>query len=297
MIESHDKISFRIAHILVKLIRGENIKIKDLANEFNVSIRTIQRDLTQRLHDFVEKKGQGYRLNSSIIKNLDHSDFKELVQLANLEDIFPNLLKKSLSEILVKDKDGIYIIKPEPYENLVKAKKDEIFDFLEFAIENRIKINFVYNDKNRLVNPYKLINKSRVWYLLALDNAILKHFSISKMENLKLKKESRFDFEDKYLDIINNSFDLNWINSQPKEAVLEVLFKNCVKNYFLRKDIFPNKKIIKSSDESLIFSVKYSYDGEILQVVKQWIPYMKIISPIELKEKLITKLQNYLKEN
>ncbi len=45
---NHDKLSTRLTQILQKLNSGESLSLDDLANEFNVSLRTIQRDINER---------------------------------------------------------------------------------------------------------------------------------------------------------------------------------------------------------------------------------------------------------
>ena len=44
----HDTLVRRLAEILIKLNRGESLSPPALAAEFNVGLRTIQRDLIQR---------------------------------------------------------------------------------------------------------------------------------------------------------------------------------------------------------------------------------------------------------
>ena len=44
----HDKLAYRLTQILVKLNQGEKLDPKTLADEFNVNLRTIQRDLNSR---------------------------------------------------------------------------------------------------------------------------------------------------------------------------------------------------------------------------------------------------------
>lgn len=46
---SHDKIATRLACILTKLNNGEHFTAEELAKEFDISVRTIQRDLNERL--------------------------------------------------------------------------------------------------------------------------------------------------------------------------------------------------------------------------------------------------------
>ena len=52
MKHDYDKILTRLTQILSKLYQGEQLQPKDLADEFNVSLRTIQRDFKERLANF-----------------------------------------------------------------------------------------------------------------------------------------------------------------------------------------------------------------------------------------------------
>jgi len=49
----YDKILTRLSKILSKLYAGEALLVTELADEFNVSKRTIQRDLNDRLSSFL----------------------------------------------------------------------------------------------------------------------------------------------------------------------------------------------------------------------------------------------------
>lgn len=70
---------------------------------------------------------------------------------------------------------------------------------------------------------------------------------------------------------------LIWLE-ESKEVILK-LDKNA-KEYFFRKEILSNYQIID--------------EDEILHLVKQWIPYIKILAPIELKTRLEDILKSYL---
>ena len=45
-------------------------------------------------------------------------------------------------------------------------------------------------------------------------------------------------------------------------------------------------KIVDNTDEYFVVSTNVSFDDEILNIVKQWIPYIEILKPVELQEKL-----------
>ncbi len=45
---THETLVHRLAQMLIRLNQGEKIDPADLANEFGVNLRTIQRDLNER---------------------------------------------------------------------------------------------------------------------------------------------------------------------------------------------------------------------------------------------------------
>ncbi|EAJ8010373.1 HTH domain-containing protein [Campylobacter jejuni] len=47
--KEYDKLSIRLVQILSKFNNGESLSAQELAQEFNVDTRTIQRDLNERL--------------------------------------------------------------------------------------------------------------------------------------------------------------------------------------------------------------------------------------------------------
>ena len=56
-------------------------------------------------------------------------------------------------------------------------------------------------------------------------------------------------------------------------------------------------KIVDNTDEYFVVCTNISFDDETLIIVKQWIPYIEILKPIELQEKLENALKNYLDKN
>ena len=76
------------------------------------------------------------------------------------------------------------------------------------------------------------------------------------------------------------------------EVKLEVL--NSAREYFFRKEVFKNYEILEENENSFIISTKISFDDELINTVKYWIPYMKILSPIALKDRLDGVLKQYL---
>jgi len=62
----YDKKLFRLINILAKLYRGESFTIDELAIEYNVSNRTIQRDLKERLiHFSIYQENHVWKMNTA----------------------------------------------------------------------------------------------------------------------------------------------------------------------------------------------------------------------------------------
>lgn len=58
---SYDKALYRLVSIIAMLLKDERPTIKSLSDEFNVGIRTIQKDVYQRLGQFgIEKDKSGF---------------------------------------------------------------------------------------------------------------------------------------------------------------------------------------------------------------------------------------------
>ncbi|MDC7793013.1 WYL domain-containing protein, partial [Campylobacter coli] len=128
-----------------------------------------------------------------------------------------------------------------------------------------------------------------IWYLIADEKDKLKHFTFSKIKNIS-KNDEIFTPKEEFLDQILNDKNI-WLDDS-KEAIVKLDKK--AKEHFFRKNILNNFELIDEDEQSYTLKVYFSYDDELLNVVKQWIPYMKIEKPFELKEKLDSILKDYL---
>lgn len=167
-----DKLSTRLIAILQYLNNGERFSLEELAQEFNVSIRTIQRDLHDRLAFIPIKKENGkYFLESYVLGKLSFKDIQNFTILSGIGKLYPSLDKEFLNDLLNEKINKAFLVKTQNYETLDR----EIFEKLSVAIIANHPIKFCYKDKNRHVNPYKLINIENIWYLLADESGTLKN--------------------------------------------------------------------------------------------------------------------------
>ncbi len=289
MKKDHDKIASRLALILQKLNDGGKFTKEELCEEFNVSERTIHRDLTERLSFLPLKCDKGYYgVESFALGNLSFKDIQAFATLSGIKSLYPSLTNEFIVDILNAKTNQAYLIKSVGYENL--TPKQKIFEDISASILQNHQIECNYKEKKRVLNPYKLINTNGIWYLVADEEGILKTFTFSKLSNIK-SLDISFTPNTEFIEIITKN-EANWFSQTVIEITLQIDSK--IAEYFLRRAILPNQKIVEQNDDFLIISTKVSYEDEIMSTVKYWLPYVKILEPMHLQTKLTNLLQTYL---
>lgn len=140
----HDKIGTRLAIILEKLNCGESFSVKELSDEFNVTVRTIQKDLNQRLSYLPIKKDKTrYALEEYYLGKLNFQDIKNFATLSSIKDLYPSLEENFLKNLLDSTINSAYTIKGQSYEDTTDAKK--LFSFFEKAINNHKEVELQFS--------------------------------------------------------------------------------------------------------------------------------------------------------
>ena len=289
-----DVLAKRLARILTYFNEGRSLSIEELAEELEVSVRTIRRDLSERL-DFLpfEREGKRYRLPEYVLGKLSTKDIENFAALCGAASLFPSLDEAFVVDLLRQryENNSPYLVKNGGFESV--REKKEAFETASKAIVERLPLHFIYNDKRRIANPYKLINHNGVWYLLADDGGVLKTFTFAKIKALYIENgAASFVPNDAFLRRIEKG-ELDWLGTDtPIEVILEV--SNDAKPYFLRKPVLANYEIIEENESGFRVCTKITFDDEILKFVRYWIPYVRIVSPRYLKERLEEMLRSYL---
>jgi predicted DNA-binding transcriptional regulator YafY len=288
-LREYDKISVRLVEILSKFNNGEELTVEGLVDEFNVSRRTIQRDLNERLHFLPIRKQDGrYSLEHYALGKLSFRDIRNFAAISGIDALYPSLDRGFITDILNEKINRVYLVKHPAYEDL--GSRSEWFDCLSVAILKHQQVTFVYHRSDRVVRPYKLVNNNAIWYLVAQESQQLKHYALSKITKLQSTDEV-FDPSTEILTLIEEN-EMQWFSQDTFEVRIQI--DHAVQSYFLRRDLFPNQQIIEQTDEYLLLSTHVSYETEILAIVKQWLPHIRILSPIHLQEKLQDILTQYL---
>ena len=286
---SHDKIAVRLTQIIVKLNSGERLSIDELVEEFSVNKRTILRDFERLSILPIQKENGKYFLEEYALGKLGFKDIKAFAALIGARSLFPELDDRFISDVLNEKLNKAYLIKNQGFES-IQISRDDFEAVSAAVIKNRI-VDCEYNDKERKLKPYKLINNSGIWYLLADDEGKLKNFTLSKIKRIKIKGDT-FSANAEFLKRIEKN-DTNWFSDDKFKVTLEI--KNEAMEYFKRKEFLPNYKVMQEDEHKIIISTEVAYDDEILRVVKYWLPFIKILEPKNLRDKFEELLRDYLK--
>jgi len=292
---THDTLVYRLASTLIKLNQGEHVDSQSLADEYGVTLRTIQRDLNVRFSYLPLQKTNGlYHLDPFFLGKLTRQDIDRFASLAGVQGLFPSLTDEFLEQIFDSTTQSSLLIRGHSYESF--DGKEQQFRQMEEAISSNKHIDFKYQ-KDDLVksylelSPYKLINNKGIWYLVALDGGKVKTFSFSKISRLQIAKTS-FKSDDKLKKLITED-DSIWFSENKTKVILKISKE--VAAYFLRRTLIANQVIEEKLDDgSLILSIKVGHNNQLLPIIKYWIPHIRIISPTSLQRELEKGLQEYI---
>jgi len=304
---NYDPKIFRLISILNRLDSSGRVLSKDLTEEFNVSMRTVQRDIgLLNMAGFLldsPKKGvytfiEGFSLKKMRLTNQDASLLTLFFDIAkslgsNFEESFRGIFARVLTQecespFYVKMPDGMKIPRDHPF---LKEIEEAI------AESEKILIHYKSHHKEgdyRLC-PLKIIYMDGSWYLLAhpegkvwLTKFRLEH--ITSVENIG----GHFVPPQNLKAILDESINILFPDKRDKTVTLRV--NRDIARYFKKRKYFPLQKIKKTNkDGSLIIETKVGNFAEILPVIFRWLPNINVIAPPNLKDQVKKEIKTYLR--
>ena len=290
-----DSLAYRLTEILRRLNEGEKLDPQALVEDFKVNLRTIQRDLNERFAFLdLEKKDGRYSVNRTRLGTLSLADVERFGNLAGLQGMHPRLSTGFLKDILDSRLQGVLLIRGAHYESL--GDSQPLFEQLKHATQDHHAVSFAYQkaDGAKMVDavqPYGLVLQDGIWYLAATDAGLLKSYAITKISRLLVAPETFTPDADIAKKVLEE--DSIWLNLQKSEVVLKV--SPPAADYFVRQKLIGGQKIEKHlEDGGLIISGQIAHPNQILPIVRQWIPSIRIISPDGMQAELENQLRAYL---
>lgn len=293
--ERSEKLADRLATMLVMLDNGESLNLKELAIKFEVSERTLARDIS-RLKSAKLDLGlvsdlegeQKYRTTNKVFKL---KDIQKFAKISGAYGVYPELKPSFLKKLLADDQQGVYEAKGYAYEDASKLEK--LLAMLSEAIEKNQQIAFLYNGEPRVVEPYRLIHHHGSWYLAAVRKGKLLTYRVSRIARSYQQHElSTFEPNPDILKQLEDE-DSIWFGQEKSEVILKVHAD--VVLHFMQRQLLPEQELVKTlEDGGILVSSKISHAMQLLPLVRYWIPHVEIISPEHLQNELEVGLKGYL---
>lgn len=292
----------RLVSIIVVLLRKEKVQARELAEMFEVSVRTILRDV-----DAINLAGipivtyqganggigiaEGYRLDRSVftsdemasiistLKGISGSipDSKQEVLLEK----FRNVLSPSQIDLLnAKSKQLIIDLSPWIGNDLLKER----LKVLRRAIDEGKVVEFVYlglsgSKTSRAVEPYSLVLKSQNWYLYAwcMMRQSFRLFKVSRIRELLVWKES---FEPKELSIEKLELESEWMGKDKKVDV-KLLFDKELSNVV--EAIF-GEDVEKLEDGRTLVRQSIAENQQLYGYLLSFGPGLEVVEPAHIRK-------------
>lgn len=193
----------RLFRILYYILEKEKVTANELAEKFEVSVRTIYRDIDSISSVGVpifttQGKGGGIKIDNEFILNKSLFDTNEKEQIIAALQGLEKTNEAYKSELITK-LSALFKIKNSNWIEIdftswgSNNTYQDLFNALKTVIINKNIISFSYNSSkgekiNRKVKPIRLLFKEQDWYLYAfcLLRNDFRYFKLSRMKDLEV---------------------------------------------------------------------------------------------------------------
>lgn len=295
------QVNNRLFEIVYILIQKKKVTAKELANRFEVSTRTIYRDIEilsrANIPVYATKGKDGgigildeYVLNKTILTEEEQNQI--LFALQGMKKVAGQDEKdtlRKLSRLFNKKVDDWIRI---DFSNWGKDnEKEKRFNMIKTAILNKNQIEFVYYNSNgeksqRTVEPLQVWFKDKSWYLIAYCKMKQDYriFKIARIKEIKILEE-HFKRE---LQQENKKEEYKF---KTVTLELEISKKMAYRVY----DEFEDREINKKEDGSFIINVEYPENEWVYGYILSFGEYVKVLSPERVKRTIKDKIEKILK--
>jgi predicted DNA-binding transcriptional regulator YafY len=298
----------RLFEIVYILMNKKSVTAEELAERFEVSRRTIYRDIDTLCESGIPiytNKGKGggiclletYVLNKSVLTDQEQTDI--LAALQGLKATLPSdqahILSKLNSLFGNKNTDWIEV----DFSNWSSKEEDKLkFQQIKDSILSHKIVEFLYHssygqETNRSIEPYKLIFKGQAWYLFGFckDKQDFRFFKVSRIKSLLITEEQ---FEPKPP---TSTKDNDYAQSlhTPIPQVQELLLKINSSMAYRVYDEFPASAITLDSDGNFLIRSEVPVDGWLYGYLMSYEDQLELLEPLEIRNELIKKYKKVFK--
>lgn len=287
----------RLFGITYYLLNNKKTTTIELANHFEVSSRTICRDINTLsslgipVYTKPGRSGGIYLLDSFILSNIFLSKEEQsnlLLLLKGLRQFNPGLNDQSFAKLKALFNNSFDDWLEIDFTTWFQSDThDDKFTLIKTSIIKKIQIEFDYISKNRqqrrLCCPYKLIFKSQAWYLQAFDlnKKAFRFFKINRISGIKLTAQSFSVMEVP---------EVSRITLERKTTAIELIFQKEV--LYRVYDEFEHKAITVNDDGSVFVKAEVPIEPWLAQYLLSFGKSIKVLSPNWLKQEMKKELMD-----
>ncbi len=286
----HDKIAQRLGMLLTRLYSGEKLYLSDLATEYNVTVRTLQRDFNQRLSYLpIEHRSQQYWLDPGFLNHKNDGKLRRLAEQLGITDLFPRASEHRLGQLLDRGNPSLFAIKG--FDGQSADSLSHQLPVLEQALIHHLQCWLITKDQRKqLFSPYQLVNYKGTWHLVGVSEGRLQAYPLSSIALVELSQQT----------FTRDALIARQIDTDPtlwRSGMIEVLLKAnaSIAINFQHRPLLPEQEIVKTLDDgALLLSSRVLDANQILPVIKSWMPGLTVISPGFIHEQIVRDLRHLL---
>ncbi|NLL75838.1 MAG: YafY family transcriptional regulator [Clostridiales bacterium] len=298
----------RLFEIIYLLLDKETMTAAELAEHFEVSTRTVYRDIETLSQTgipiyAIKGKGGGIRLTENFVLNksvLTGEEQKKILQsLHGMNAVREEEIKPLLSKLSAlfggEQEDWIEIEFSSWNAHDAVSKK---FALLKETIFFHKKVSFCYNGANgisgrRIAEPLKLIFRANAWYLYAwcTEKKDFRFFKLSRMEEITALEEH---FERRKIpDLWNKEEEGKRKNTYMKNLITVVALISPGKAYRVLEEL-DKKNVEKLEDGKYKVRIVIPEDDWMYQYLMTYGADLEVLEPERVRKNMIEKLKSAL---
>ncbi|MDR0269782.1 YafY family protein [Paenibacillus sp.] len=305
----------RLLSIIILLLNRRMVQAKELAERFEVSIRTIYRDV-----DAINAAGipivtyqgtnggiglsEGYRLDRNMLTNDELAAIVTALRSISTsygKEQHQRLVEKINSVVLpayeeeFQQKTNRVLIDYSPWDGMEHLRSK--LQLLDEAIDSCALVNFTYSNaegevSQRIVEPHMLILKGRQWYLKAycLEKEAFRLFKLKRMKDLAIDRERNFIRRD----LAAQEHEEDKSKFEPSH-IPEVVFRFQDEARYLAEEWFGIEELLPVDDGSWLVKKAYPENEWLYSFILGLGHHVEVLEPQHLRKIIASRAEKIAK--
>lgn len=305
----------RLIGILMQLQRHKQRRAEDLADKFEVSVRTIYRDIQALCETGVPViaiTGQGYSLPEEFFLPPVNFTLEEAFMLILGSDFMMQSFDSHYAEIAQSASEKIHTVLPDKYHAEIAYLQENIQIFaadspddnrafklkqLRQAIMQKRRTYIAYTKPfqiasespttSREIDPYSLAQYNNIWFLLAYCHLReeIRVFRLSRIDDLRILP---IHFERRA------NLEQEWVRPN---SVRNLIIRILVRWDIVRRVMETPSFFTESSEESpdgLLITLRVEHERDVMQWLLSWGSQIEVLEPLHVRQSMIEQARAVL---